>query len=512
MVDASSSTDATSKGSPAGSSAVGGPAYVWTARDGSLSFSTKLYQGIGAIPETVKNWVFNTFTLLFYNQILGMDAFLVSSALAIAIVFDAITDPMVATFSDNSTSRWGRRHPLMLIASLPLGLALFAVFVPPAGLSHMALFAWLLVFTILTRGLMTLYFVPWAAIAAELSDDYHERTSVMSYRFAVAWTIGVGFPLFIFTFVMPGTEEFPVGQLNPAGYPRMALFAGCLLTGGAFATTLLTWREIPYLRQHSGESKAFTVRQTVRELTLALKNRQFRLIFVIVLVTSAIGGTTTNIGIYMTTYFWGLTTEDLRWFTLSAAGALFAFPLVAAVQRRWDKKHILLTCSIVGLIDGLVMVNLRFLDVLPENGDPRLLAILVGMGVFAVSIAVIQGIIGASIIADLLDDHELRTGLRQEAMFNAALSFSGKAISGLGTLLSGLIITLIAFPTNALPGEVPADLILRLGIVVGVVIPLLYLIPIAMITRYRITRARHAEIKVALDARRLAQAESRSST
>jgi len=349
---------------------------------------------------------------------------------------------------------------------------------------------------------MTLYFVPWAAIAAELSDDYHERTSVMAHRFAVGWFVGVGVPLCIYTFVMPGTADYPVGQLNPAGYPKMALIVGCLMTFGALATTLLTWREIPYLRQHAGEVVPFGLRQTVRDLLHALRNRQFALIFIIILISSAIGGTTANIGIYMTTYFWGFTTEDLRWFTVSASGALVAFPMVALVQRRWDKKYILLTCSVVSLVEGVTVVNLRFFDVLPNNGDPMLLVILVGAGVFAVIIAVVQGIIGASIVADLLDDHELRTGYRQEAMFNAALSFSAKAVSGLGTILGGLIITVIAFPIGAEPSDVPSDTIFRLGFVVGVAVPLLNLIPISLITRYKITRERHQEIAAALIARR----------
>jgi Na+/melibiose symporter-like transporter len=124
------------------------------------------------------------------------------------------------------------------------------------------------------------------------------------------------------------------------------------------------------------------------------------------------------------------------------------------------------------------------------------------MGTLGASIAVIQGIIGASLVADLLDDQELRTGYRQEAMFNAALSFSAKAVSGVGTVLGGLILTAIAFPTQAKPADVPADAILRLGAVVGMAVPLLYLIPIALITRYRITRERHAEIRAALAARR----------
>jgi Na+/melibiose symporter-like transporter len=479
------------------------PRYVRRPRDTPLSFSTKLAQGIGAIPDTIKNWVFNTFTLLFYNQVLGMDAFLVSVALAIAIAFDAITDPLMATLSDNARTRWGRRHPWMLLASLPLGPALCAVFVPPSGLSSAGLFAWLLGFTVLTRGLMTLYFVPWAAIAAELSDDYHERTSIMSHRFAVGWFVGVAFPLYVFTVEMPATVHYPMGQLNPAGYPPMAFLAGCLLTGGALATTLLTWREIPFLRSHAGEGPAFGLGQTVRELRQALTNRQFALIFVIVLLTAAIAGTTTNISIYMATYFWGLTTENLRWFALSAVGAVMAFPLVAAVQRRWDKKHILLACACVSLVEGITLVGLRFLNILPPNGDPRLLGLLIAAVALANAIAVIQGIIGASIVADLLDDHELRTGWRQEGMFNAALSFSSKAVSGVGTMLGGLIITLIAFPTGVEPAEVSPDAVRRLGLVVGMAVPLLNLFPIALITRYRISRERHAEIRRALDARPL---------
>ena len=485
-----------------GSSSPSPPRYVRRRRSGRLSFSTKLYQGIGAIPDTVKNWVFNTFTLLFYNQVLGVDAFLVSIALGVAMAFDAVTDPLVGSFSDNLKSRWGRRHPLMLLAALPLGAALFAVFVPPAGLSHGELFAWLLFFSVLTRGCMALYFVPWAAIAAELSDDYAERTSVMAFRFAVGWAIGVSLPLFVFTYLMPGTPEQPVGQLNPAGYPAMAALSGLLLTAGALVTTLLTWREIPYLHQHAGATARFSLVRTARDLLGALENRQFALIFVIVLLSSAISGTTANIGIYLGTYFWGLNTEDLRWFALSAVGAALAFPLVARVQERWDKKQILLTCALVGLLDGILPVNLRFLGALPPNGDPMLLVILVGLGVLGAGVAVVQGIIGASIVADLLDDHELRTGRRQEAMFNAALSFSGKSISGFGALLGGLILTLIAFPAHVQPAEIPPENLLRLGGILGVALPLLYLIPIALITRYRITRQRHAEIRAALEARR----------
>jgi Na+/melibiose symporter-like transporter len=158
--------------------------------------------------------------------------------------------------------------------------------------------------------------------------------------------------------------------------------------------------------------------------------------------------------------------------------------------------------SIVSLADGIVVVALRFLGVLPHNGDPWLLVILVADSVFGSAILVVQGVIASSVIADILDQHELNTGYRQEAMFSAALSFSGKATSGLGIVLGGLILSLIGLPQHADPAHVAPDVVRRLGLVVGIGLPALYIVPIWLVRRYRITREVHAGIRQALDARR----------
>jgi GPH family glycoside/pentoside/hexuronide:cation symporter len=476
-------------------------AYSRRERAGRLTFATKLFQGVGAVPDTVLTFVFSTFVLLFYNRVLGINALLVSAALAIAVIADAGLDPLVASISDNLHTRWGRRHPLMLFGAAPLGPVFCGVFMPPHGLSPIGLFIWLTTFVLLTRALLSLFFVPWSAIAAELTDNYEERTSVMSFRFAVGWAVGVGFPLFVFGVVMSATAGHPVGQLNPTHYPVMAISAAALMSGAGTLTTLLTRREIPYMRQHVVKPAPFRPNQILRELARALGNRQFALVFTILILTSALDGATGNIDIYMSTYFWKLTSEDLRWFTLAAAGAAVAFPLVTWVQRRWDKKHILMVATVINLANSMAPVALRFAGLLPRNGDPILLAVLVGSAVFGATVAVVQGVIGASVVADILDQHELQTGFRQEAMFVAALSFSGKAVSGLGIVLGGLILTIVAFPAHAAPGEVAPHKIALLGLMIGLVVPAFYLIPISLIRRYRITRAVHAEIRRELDKR-----------
>lgn len=481
-----------------------GSAYERKLRDGRVPVSTKFYQGIGTISDTVKNLVFNTFILLYYNQVLGVDAFDVSLVLGLATFVDAFTDPIIASLSDNARTRWGRRHPFMLGASIPLGLGIYAVFVPPQGMSDLGLVLWLFFFVIFTRTAMSLFTVPYGALAAELSDDYDERTSIMAYRFALGWFVGVSFPVFVYTFIMPATDEYPMGQLNPAGYPIMGICAGVVLTGAALASTLLTWRDIPYLRQHTTETPRFSFRNTFDEVMRAFRTRQFTLLFAIMLLVSVFAGTTRNLTIYMYTFFWGLTTEELRWLAVAAIGAAIGFAIVGPMQQRWDKKDIVVGLTIVSIFDGMLVVCLRFVDVLPANGDPWLLVILVAAAAFASGLAVVQGILFVSLIADALDAHELRTGYRQEGMFYAGFGFSAKAASGLGIVFGGIIISAIQFPTQMMPSEIPTEMITRLGVVVGVVVPLFYLIPTYLATKYDITREMHTEIRAKLDARHIA--------
>ena len=481
-------------------------AYSRLSRSGPTTTSTRFYQGLGAGPDTVLNWVVSTFVLLYYNRILGLDGFLVSLALGAAVIADAVFDPLLASFSDNLRTRWGRRHPLMLVGALGVGAAFYPVFMPPAGLGQTALVLWLFVFMLASRLLMATFFIPWAAIASELSDDYVERTSIMSWRYAVGWTIGVGFPVLVFGALMPVGADGTLGQLNRDNYPAMALAAAILMTSLGVLTTVLTRREIPYLRQHAAPAPTTTafasgLRRALGEFLVALGNRHFALLFMAVLLSSVIGGTTMNLGLYMTTFFWHLNPNDLRWFPLSAVGAVLAFPLVAHIQSRWDKKQILLICSCLSLLDGLAPVALRLLNLLPANGDPMLIVVLVSMGVLGAGIAVVQGITGSSMIADVLDDQELRTGLRQEAMFSAALAFSGKAASGIGMALGGLLVFAVALPQGDATGQIDGEAARRLGLVVGLLLPLLYVLPILLVSRYGLTRARHDEIRAALGRR-----------
>ena len=135
-----------------------------------LSPSTRLFYGFGSVAFGVKDNGFSYFLLIFYNQVMGLSAQTVGLAIMIALFADAFLDPIVGQLSDNLRSRWGRRHPFMYAAAIPVTVSYLLLWSPPGGLSHDALFLYLIGTAILIRSCITLYEIPSSALAAELKS------------------------------------------------------------------------------------------------------------------------------------------------------------------------------------------------------------------------------------------------------------------------------------------------------------------------------------------------------
>jgi Na+/melibiose symporter-like transporter len=467
---------------------------------------TKLAFGVGQVAEGVKNTAFATFVLLYYNQVLGLSGTLAGVAIMVALCFDAITDPLAGSLSDNWRSRWGRRHPFMYASALPLGIAFYFLFAPPEGLGETGLFLWLAGFAILTRGAMTLYHVPHLALGAELSTDYEERTSIVSYRtiFGVvgnALTILLGFSIF---FVDRGDVA---GTLNADAYPAFALAFAVVMCVTIWLSAAGTHDRIATLPRPRGPAERLSVGRTLMrvftDLASAVRNHSFRWLFAGVVIVFIMVGVQSALGLYMGNYFWELTSQELKWVALaSPLGFILGAPFTRLINRRFDKKPSLVLGTAWFAVFQLSPPILRLLGWFPENGDPILVPLLVGMSIIG-GMGVIQAIVtSGSMMADIADEHEVETGRRQEGMFFGALSFSGKGASGIGNLLGGIGLDLIAFPNNAVPGEVGSDVLMRLGVLYGPVVMGFAVVSVWCYSHYRLTRARHEEILAELELRR----------
>ncbi|MBU2604727.1 MAG: MFS transporter [Alphaproteobacteria bacterium] len=167
------------------------------------------------------------------------------------------------------------------------------------------------------------------------------------------------------------------------------------------------------------------------------------------------GGVNAALTIYIQTHLRELTADKIA--LLAASGLLgvaLAFVIVLPVSKVFGKKRTTLALYAVTLLGVVAPVILRLLGLFPDNGSPVLVPLLfVFMTVVAMAV-VTASILVASMVSDVTDQILLKTGRQSEGMILSATTFVGKAVSGMGVLVSGLILTLVSFPEGAKPGAV----------------------------------------------------------
>jgi Na+/melibiose symporter-like transporter len=466
-----------------------------------LARTTKFAYGIGQVGEQVKNQGFNTFLFFYFTQVLGLSGTLAGVAILIALIFDAVTDPLAGSLSDNWKSPRGRRHPFMYASAVPLGIFFVILFSPPESLGQTGLFVWLTVFAIAVRGAMTLYHVPHLAMGAELSDDYQERTSIVAWRTMLAVVGGVVTTILSYALFFPETAEFENGMLNPAGYPRYAIFAGVIMFVTIWYSAWGTRREIPNMPPAPEFPEPFSVLRIVRELAGAWQIVSFRALFIGFTLYGVFFGIVATLGTHLNVFFWEFDTVQLRWLAVPALiGFVIGASMVGRLHRRFDKLPTLVAGCIASAVVGNSVIVLRLLGAFPENHSPLLLPIIFVVLLVNMTIAATSFVSAGSMMADVAEQHVLESGRAQQGIFFSATSFSGKLASGLGHFVAGVGLDLIAFPLQAEPSQVSPEAIRLLGML-NLGAGLITLVAIWVFRYYQIDRGRQLATKLALEER-----------
>ena len=224
--------------------------------------------------------------------------------------------------------------------------------------------------------------------------------------------------------------------------------------------------------------------------------------FFAVFISYIFDGISASLEVYLNVYFWGLLPEQLAWFGPSLlVGAVVGFILIRSVGVRFEKKTVLIGTWAVWIVAGFTLIFLRLIGLMPPNDHPLLLLLLIGNVAFRTCILLVSTTMWTSMIADALDEHELNTNERQEGLFFSAIAFIGKAMSGIGLLVSGTVLSLLKIPKTAVVESIDPGIIWNFGLIVGVLIPSGVFFALWLLTRYDLTKERHAEIRAQLDAR-----------
>jgi GPH family glycoside/pentoside/hexuronide:cation symporter len=454
-----------------------------------LSPRTMGSYGVGAAAYGVKDSGFGTFLLLFYNQVVGVPAATVGFVVMCALVIDAFVDPTVGFLSDRTRSRWGRRHPWMYGAALPIMLGWLLLWNPPTS-SEQAALGWLFAVAVLVRSAVSAYEVPSQALAAELSGDYDERTRIMAYRYLFGWAGGLLMLVAAYIYFLAPAPGYPNGLLNPAGYRGFAI-AGAIFMGVTILVSAIgTHNQIPYLPKQ--ESRAQNLKENFAEIRETVKNRAFVVLMLAGIAAYTGQGITYAMSNYLYSFVWRFTGMTFVYFSVTLfVGVGIAFVTAPWLGARTSKPKAAAIAALCGVTAGTTPYWLRLAGLFPSLDSPAMLPALFVCAMLSTAFGVTAYILGASMLADVVEDSEARTGRRSEGMFFAGGFFVQKCTSGIGIFVCGLILAAAGFPAKAVPGQVPVATLDRLTLIYAGAILFFYALAAFFYTKFPFGRAEH---------------------
>lgn len=330
-------------------------------------------------------------------------------------VFDAVTDPLIAGWSDGCRHRDGRRIPFMRAVAVPFALITALIFILPSFSSVVVNDILLFVLLILFYLFMTIYCTPYNALIPELGKTQKNRINVSTF---ISLTYIAGLSL---SYLVPNIAGLFSGFLGQANSVRAAIGALAFIAAVCMLIPALTIREKDYIDVRPSDTKAMS------SLLKTFKNKQFRrFVYSDVIYFFAVTLFQTGLAFYVTKL---MKVSDGYTFILSVIMTVVSLTLYLPVNRlspRLGKKKLIVFgfffyagvfaltsfCG-EGLVWGIIIAALA--------GVP--MAIL--------------GILPQAVVADIAEADSLDTGEKREGMFFAARTFAFK----LGQAVSLLIFT-----------------------------------------------------------------------
>jgi GPH family glycoside/pentoside/hexuronide:cation symporter len=443
------------------------------------------------------------FYAIFLTDVVGLEARLASFAALIAILWDAINDPLIGTLSDNVRSRWGRRRPFFLFFSVPFGLAFLVLWWAPPWESQILLMITVALAYMLSDTIQTLVTVPYLALTPEIAPDYDERTSLTSYRMffnlAASLTTVVAAPTIVDAAVKSGLSQ-------QQGYLLVAGLFG-ILAVIPFMLLFFTIREREAPPLENGEK--IPLFNTIHLLWDNIPFRYVTIIYVINWISFDV--VAMMIPYYL--LYW-IADGDLlakasvfgQQLSLESAAlgiimlvATLSIPIWNLLSRRFSKR----SAYIGGMTFWIVVQTLVFLL---RPGQFDLILLFSFFAGFSVSTA---HIMPEAIFPDVIDWDELRTRTRHEGMYYGAINFMRKLSSALAIFIALQVLGWFGYqnpPADALVFTQSSFTLLGIRLLTGPTVVLFLLAAIVTAWFYPLTRERQARIQLAIQRRKQREA------
>jgi glycoside/pentoside/hexuronide:cation symporter, GPH family len=458
-----------------------------------LSRRLKFIYGLGDWGTSAATTVRNTFWFIFLTNVVGLDPALAGTTFLIGKLWDGINDPLIGMVSDRIQTRWGRRRPFLLFGSVPFGLSFLLLFYVPPYTDQVALAAYYSLAFLLFDTLYTVVNVPYAALTPELSDDYDERSNITGWRMGVsifaALITGAAFTLL--------AEDVIGGRLG--GEPA-DIRMGYLIVAAIWSVTLI----IPYLilfksiEEPEREPDTDPIRpfQTFKEV---FQNRPFRLGALIYLLSFATVDVILIVFVrFLIDYVRVAPGYDNLMLATVMGIAFLSMPAVVWLMRRYGKRNTYIGSMLMMAVVLIIMAQV------PPGGQNQIFiaSIFAGLGYGAATV------VPWAIVADVVEEDELKTGKRREGIYSGFLVLLRKLASAVAVFIVGQVLSASGYISSTSGGfyiEQPESALAAMRFFVSTFPAVMLVAAILVAWRYPLDRDSYNEIKRQLAERRAAE-------
>jgi glycoside/pentoside/hexuronide:cation symporter, GPH family len=409
-----------------------------------VQMGQKIAFGIGMLANQMFPAVLGIFAVILVEK-LGFSGFLQGIAFFIPKFYDALLDLVMGYVSDNTKSKWGRRRQYVLAGAIILGVsfALLWQLYPEDGVTYN--FMYFLGISFIFYSGLTIFSIPYVAMGYEMSDDFHERTSIMATSQLIGQLAWVAAPwLYV---VMYDPKLFPTAD---AAVRTLSIYfaIGCAILAAVpafFIPSKSTLNENYSPIDLKGILGSFG--EIKEGLKASIEIKPFRKICIATFLIFNAFQTTAGFSYFIIKYYLFKGNENGfgLWPTLfGCIGAIITtvvvIPIVSRMSKVMGKKKAFLVSQGISVF-GYILLYILFVP-----GKPHLF--LFALPFFSFGIGSLFTLM-MSMTSDVIDIDELNTGKRREGSLGAIYWWMVKFGTAVAALLSGMILSLVDFKSNS---------------------------------------------------------------